>query len=178
MQIFRREKCLKQAKGVVSQLGFRLDSNKSQELIRLIYEICLRDNIPALKVIPPKVIKDPPQPTKESFNSLKSYLVKRRYSEVSKVGYLEDIYLPKTEFDRRNSVVGVKKSFRPKRIFIEKNALDFPLTKSIVSKFKRVPVTIIPSLKRYLRSHKKFSIRDYNQRQNSFFLVKIYAKLF
>jgi len=172
MQIHTREKCLKETRRFVSKLGFHPESNKSQELIRLIYEICLRDDIPASGVIPRKLIKDSAQPTKELFTNLKLYLVKKRYPRFWESASLEDIYLPRADFNYRNSVVNKGKKFSPKRIFVEKNALNFPLTKLILSKFKKVPLTTISSLKQYLKSYRKFSIRDYNQRQDSLFLVK------
>jgi len=172
MQIHQREKCLRDSQEVISQLGFPIQSNKAKDLIRLVYEISIRDNISAFSVIPNEIISSLSVSRKDIFKKIKNYLIQKRFPEFSKEGSLRDIYLPKIAFDPDFYVPKKEIIFSPHQIFVERQVVDSSITKNIIDNFKKARVKIIDSLPHYLRSRKRFTIRDYNQRHKTIFLIK------
>lgn len=174
MRFHTQAKRLKDAKALLESIPFRFGPNKKQELLRLFYEISKIKNTSPSKLLK-KAIKDNEfQDAKQAFIYLKEYFLKERFPKAYKDKGNFKFYLPKINIDERFVVSGNKpRRFYPKRIFIEEEAKDYSLTKSILLFFPLARKISIKRIKDYTEVHRRGSlIDDYNKRSENLFLIK------
>jgi spore photoproduct lyase len=174
MRLYSEYQRLEDTKRALQDIRISLGPNKKQELIRLIYETSKRDCvIPSLLL--KEAVGDNLLSPRKSFASIKDYLLRKRFSVACKDKKDHRFHFPKLILDAEYSVSKKKLStFYPERIFIEKDAGDFSITKSILKRLPRSKHIKINSLKGYIKENneRKNQIRDYNERTKNLFLVK------
>ena len=138
--------------------------NKSREIARLLFEISKRD-----RLNPEKLLGD--IDLDGNFDHLKAYLLKRRYPYSHSTGEFMLPYLPEARIVPEYEARPLKKKFYPRKIFIEKAAVDSVLAKRAKRHFPRAQKTEISSLKDLLSSSPRFSTRDYNKRRDTLYIV-------
>lgn len=138
--------------------------NKQREITRLIYEISQRENT-SLK----DVIHDITQ-WSHCFEGIKDYLMKRRFPNWTVSGEELKPYLPKLSLSPQDEVKINRFKISPKNIYVEKKAEKSLLASRLKKVFPYAKFKTISSFKEYIKK-KRFSIKDYNKRQDNFFLV-------
>ena len=173
MRLYQEQSRLRDAQRALQRTNFCFGPNKKQELLRLIYEISRRDNIPA-QIILKKALEDNSfQSTKHVFAYLKDYFLKKRFPETYEHKKNFDVYLPKINLNSRYAVLKKEQgAYSPKAIFIEREIKDYGLTKSILTKFPHAQRILISRLKDYIKSNQSSSpISNYNLRTRNLFLI-------
>ncbi|MCM8801604.1 MAG: hypothetical protein NC912_06400 [Candidatus Omnitrophica bacterium] len=171
LDIFNKEFArFKKINNLVNNYFASFGVNKKQELIRLIFEISKKEEIPPLKLI-----KELPQ---VSFDCLKDYLIKRRFPIASLENQTQRVYLPKIRLNKDSLFKLDKKDFYPKTIIIEKDAYTSSLTQRFIKAFPKAKRILIESLKSYLRCRLPFTIKDYNRRKDVIFIINEKADFF
>jgi spore photoproduct lyase len=140
--------------------------NKSREVIRLLYEISKREMLPVHKIV------NSQNDNGMNFNDLKKTLLKRRYPKTFDQSELANLRLPELNIIKKNCMkIKNKFHYQPKRIFIEKGACGFEVTRKLRKCFPESQVKIIESYSDMLKG-KRLGIRDYNKRKEDLFIVK------
>ncbi len=101
--------------------------NKLRELVRLVYEIAKRENVPPQAIIAPS--------KNQTFESVKNALLKRRYPVNFKTANKNQFYLPKLELDEKLRADLTPRPFAPETIYIETSAKDSPLASRVRAAF-------------------------------------------
>ena len=101
--------------------------NKLRELTRLVYEIAKRENLPPQQILTPS--------KNDTFESVKTALLKRRYPVNFKTANKNQFYLPKLEFDEKLHANLTPRPFEPKTVYIETSVKDLPLTARVRAAF-------------------------------------------
>lgn len=132
--------------------------NKKNELVRLIFEILKKYDITITQFLNLPAIKDYINKKRFRFQDIKKILLELRYPITSKNDDLKDyiVYLPpikNSDIKKRYFYSG---RFRPVSIYIEKEAMNYPLTEKILSRFDYIEPQIIDSLKDFKRSWKDY----------------------
>lgn len=157
---------LKDVQDFVSTRFVHFGINKQQEIIRLIYEIAKREQCCFDDVIPEKLKNE------RSFPALKRYLLKRRFPNFSPQERESFHLLSKLKLDPDARVnVYPTLDINPKTFYIEKAVQESSLVQRLKKKFPRTNCVLIPSYKEYI-ADKKYSLADYNNRLDQFFIVR------
>ena len=141
--------------------------NKKNEIARLLYEILKKYNITL-----EQFLKDYKLPEKINFNELKEFLIKIRYPLSYNKIEKNQIYLPQLKISNEENSYKIINEYKPERIFIEKEALNYELTERIVSKFPGAETIIIDKIKNF-----KKNSNDYIStlgKENIFLIVEKY----
>ncbi|MDP8214362.1 MAG: hypothetical protein RAO92_04615 [Candidatus Euphemobacter frigidus] len=164
MRVYKREtERLKRAENLIGEKFPRFGVNKNREIVRLIYEISKREDIPSEAVLP----ADCPL----AFGRLKEYLLKRRFPESSAGSGSLRSYLPGFSLDLENCLQPRPGPFRPRRIFVEESARNSDLAGAFRAAFPRAEYSEIPTLKHFLAGRKYGGIPEYNKRTETAFIV-------
>jgi len=140
--------------------------NKKRELIRLFYEIAKRERRPFRKLF-----QEVPIDYKR-YSELKNYLMKRRFPSISAAERRKNIILPDLDLDPGCRVT-IKKALPQtyKNFYIEKSVSKSDLVKRIKGKFPKAKYQEIATYKDFV-SQKPYTLKDYNDRTDSIFIVK------
>lgn len=141
----------------------RFGINKTREITRLIYEIVKRENIPFRTVL--RGLKD------KDFAAIKEILLKRRFPDSYTKEYPARFYLPKLAINPENKLKLDRPALYPKNIYIEDTLKHSYMVSRLKELFPAANFKQINSLKDYFKC-KDFSLKDYNRRQDNFFIVK------
>lgn len=165
MRFYENEfKRLKDAqKTLASFSSLPLGVNKRQELIRLFYEISRREGVPPLSIA--RSLDG------EDYKTLKRTLLMRRFPESSDSSQDTKPFLPSIKLSKDFCADTKCRAFYPKKIFVEEKASHSFLTRKFKAAFPKARFCVIPSLKEFLKSHKRAGIRDYNRRRDTVFIV-------
>ena len=101
--------------------------NKLRELVRLVYEISKRENVPPQQILIPS--------KNDTFESVKTALLKRRYPVNFKTADRNQFYLPKLEPDENLQADLTPRPFYPKTVYIETSVKDSPLAARVRAAF-------------------------------------------
>ncbi|MFC1645583.1 radical SAM protein [Candidatus Omnitrophota bacterium] len=174
MRLYKESKRLKDTQVALRSTHLHFGPNKKQELIRLIYETSKINNISPRGLLRNALSNNNFQNTKQAFANLKGYFLEKRFPTAYRDEENFNSYLPKISLNSRYSVLKRDRySFYPKKIFIEKDAKDYTLAKSIVNKFPKAKIVNIGSFKDHTKSiDNKTAINNYNERTKNLFLVK------
>lgn len=93
--------------------------NKLRELVRLVYEISKREKVPVQSVLAPG--------GKQTFETTKNNLLKRRYPVNFKTASKNQFYLPKLELDPACRADITPRPFYPKTVYIEESVKNSEL---------------------------------------------------
>lgn len=93
--------------------------NKLRELVRLVYEISKRENVPPQQILIPS--------KNDTFESVKTALLKRRYPVNFKTADRNQFYLPKLELNEKLRADLMPRPFYPKTVYIETSVKNSPL---------------------------------------------------
>jgi spore photoproduct lyase len=137
--------------------------NKKQEITRLCYEISKSQNTNVSSVL---------RPLDRDYHRLKEWLLRLRYPWSYALVSPRSFYLPKIEFKKTWFANLKKQKFYPTTIFLEKPVYDSFLAVRFRKLFPRARFIRIASLKDYCRRHRRFTIEDYNRRQQTVFIIK------
>jgi spore photoproduct lyase len=137
--------------------------NKKREISRLIYEIAKRQNFCFSSVLKDLRARD--------FSSIKEILLQRRYLNSYREGKDNRFYLPKLKINPENKVKIKKLALYPRNIYFEEAVRESAIVYRLKELFPAAHFKRISSLKDYLKC-RTFSLKDYNQRQDNFFIVK------
>lgn len=179
MRIYPPAKRLEDAKNALQAVPFRFGLNKEQELVRLLFEVSRRENIPPSRLMQEATGGDGVRANQRSFSFFKEYLLSRRYPHSFTKKNSSHFYLPKINFDNR-CIVRQKRplAFYPETIFIEQDAQQYPFTETIVKQFPRAKKISITTVKCYRESQKRTAaqagakMHAYNERAKTLFLIK------
>jgi spore photoproduct lyase len=138
-------------------------TNKSREILRLLYEISQTEKEQINVIVDTLTTKD--------YESTKKVLLKRRYPKTFEKVPLRSFYLPKYEVSKDFKVVITNKPFYPTNIYYESQAMQSNLFENIRILFPNSRYNEIESLKSFVKDN-SFSLKDYNNRCNNLFLVK------
>ena len=111
----------------IKQLLPQAGPNKLRELVRLIYEIAKRENLPPQQILPPTA--------KLTFEAAKKTLLKRRYPVNFAVASKNRFYLPKLELDEARKADLTPRPFYPKTVYIETSVADSELAGRVRTAF-------------------------------------------
>ena len=109
--------------GLLPKLGI----NKQRELVRLVYEIAKREDVPLAEILPFE--------KNLNFESAKKRLLARRYPVNFKTARKDQFYLPKLELDSTQEADLTPRPFSPKTIYIETSVKDTPLAQRVRAAF-------------------------------------------
>ncbi|MBI4651046.1 hypothetical protein HY745_07155, partial [Candidatus Desantisbacteria bacterium] len=137
--------------------------SKKNEITRLIYEISKRENIPSHEIIHNQEGK--------RFSIIKSDLLRKRYPYAFIHEKAPKFYMPKLEIIPENKLKINNNFFCPQEIYIEEGIENNYLISRFKNLFPEAQFSYISSLKNYLKN-KSFTIKDYNDRRNKFFIIK------
>ncbi|MDR0485614.1 MAG: hypothetical protein LBH29_02680 [Elusimicrobiota bacterium] len=140
-----------------------LSLNKKREIQRLIFEISKIKNIDPVSFLNSIKNKD--------FHSLKQNLLSQRYPSTFNKADLKSFYLPQYDIDPSLKADTKGVSFYPKTIYYEKDAASTLVFENVIKAFPNSCRIEIESLKDFVKN-KVFSIKDYNERRGSLFLIK------
>ena len=115
-------------KTILPQVGI----NKLRELTRLVYEISKRENKSPQEILVPS--------KNDTFESVKTALLKRRYPANFKSAERKQFYLPKLEMDENSQADLTPRPFYPQTIYIETSVQDTPLAARARSAFPNATV--------------------------------------
>ena len=101
--------------------------NKLRELTRLVYEIAKREKISPQQILIPS--------KNDTFESVKTALLKRRYPVNFKTANKNQFYLPKLESDEKLCANLTPRPFYPKTVFIETSVKNSPLAARVRAAF-------------------------------------------
>ena len=101
--------------------------NKLRELTRLVYEIAKRENLPPQQILIPS--------KNDTFESVKTALLKRRYPVNFKTADKKQFYLPKLEMNKDLTADLTPHPFAPKTIYIESSVKNSPLVSRVRKAF-------------------------------------------
>ncbi len=156
----------------VGEIDFRVEEkfnslgvNKKREVVRLLYEIVKRDCSSF-----DEVLKDLPNETC-SFENLKKYLIQKRYPNVCRQNNCEIVDLPALRINPLFKVNVGNFKIQPKYFYIEKHIETFPLVQRIKDKFSDSKFEVIKDYKAHI-NNKEYTLSNYNQRGDHFFLIK------
>lgn len=110
-------------KSVLPQVGV----NKLRELVRLVYEIAKRENLPPQQVLVPA--------KNQTFESVKAALLKRRYPVNFKTARKSQFYLPKLELAENLRADLTVRPFAPKTVYVETSVKNSPLVERARTSF-------------------------------------------
>ncbi|MCX7927708.1 MAG: hypothetical protein N2606_06205 [Candidatus Omnitrophica bacterium] len=144
--------------------------NKKQEIIRLVYEICKRENLK-----PQTVLKDLPV---GEFHALKDYLVCRRFPIAYAHNQTRTLHLPKLKLDKSKIFAASSKDFYPRKIIVEKRVRDSVLTKKFTSYFPDAKLKEIDTLKSFIKKYRCLKAFDYNHRTDTVIIIHQPADFF
>ena len=157
---------------VDKRIPVKLGVNKRNEIIRLVYEISMTDGGFPSQIINdamPEVVTDDIKG--ELFHYIKRKLSELRYPSAGKK--LKPRIMPvkidlsHEEAKKWDSVL------LPKKIFIEKEAEHYKLTKTFIEKFQNVPVEVVENIAEVVKRFKGVDpVTLFNQRRDYIFLVK------
>ena len=137
--------------------------NKKQELSRLVYEISKREKVPPQKILN--------SISSNNFETVKKWLLKRRFPYSFSSEKMVKPYLPKIELDPARAFDAGKSEFNPKKIFVEKSEASSSLKNSFKLAFPKAKLIEIESLKKFIRDNKKSGPSDYNKRRDMVFIT-------
>ncbi len=140
--------------------------NKKNELARLLFEICKKNNISLNKILENRDIKKYIKDKEYNFKKIKNILIKLRYNENISI---DNIYLPPLKFYNSRRVYKFNGSLSPEKIYVEREALNYNLTDKILKKFPEKEIIIIDKVKELKRNWKEY-IETIGK--NELFLVK------
>ncbi|MCX5687895.1 MAG: hypothetical protein NTV71_04595 [Candidatus Omnitrophica bacterium] len=137
--------------------------NKIQEISRFVYEISKRE-----KILPEKILNNI---SSNNFEAVKKELLKKRFPYV--FAHNEEIkpYLPKLKLDSTLSFDINNSEFNPKKILIEKLAINSCLAKRFRTFFSKAKFTEIVSLKSFIKDNRNSGIANYNKRRDMVFIT-------
>jgi len=138
-----------------------LGINKKREIKRLLFEIEKRDKLKIENIIDEKI---------NSFEQLKTLLLKKRYPLTSKSHKKVNFYLPALEISKELQLRPKKIKYSPKNIYIEKKSLRSELAERIEKLFPSAKILTIENIRNYSKEH-KYILKDYSQRQKNLFII-------
>ncbi|MBU2530292.1 MAG: hypothetical protein KKD35_04550, partial [Elusimicrobia bacterium] len=138
-----------------------LGINKKREIKRLLFEIEKRDKLKIENIIDEKI---------NSFEQLKTLLLKKRYPLTSKSHKKVNFYLPALEISKELQLRPKKIKYSPKNIYIEKKSLKSELAERIEKLFPSAKILTIENIRNYSKEH-KYILKDYSQRQKNLFII-------
>ena len=97
----------------------RVGTNKLRELVRLVYEISKRENLPPQEILIPS--------KNDTFESVKTTLLKRRYPVNFKIANRNQFYLPKLDLNENLQADLTPRAFYPKTVYVESSVKNSPL---------------------------------------------------
>lgn len=165
MQVHQREaERLRRVQSLVGSSFPRFGVNKQREIIRLLYEIAKREDIPAEEILRGlETIK---------FARLKDFLLQRRFPRAYPRYTSSRFYLPRLRLDPENAFQLSDGDYQPVRIYVEEVVSRSSLVERFQKAFPRTPISTISTLKDFISGQERFRIADYNRRGESVFLVK------
>ena len=101
--------------------------NKLRELVRLVYEISKRENLPPQQILAPS--------ENITFESVKNDLLKRRYPVNFKTARKNQFYLPKLELAENLRADLTVRPFAPKTVYVETSVRNSPLVERARTSF-------------------------------------------
>ena len=114
---------LNEVETYLSGLLPRVGVNKRRELVRLLYEICKRDNLPLAEILPAQ--------KNLNFETAKNRLLRLRYPVNFKTARKDQFYLPKLELDPSLQADLTPSPFYPKTVYVETSVQDTPLAQRV-----------------------------------------------
>ncbi len=135
----------------------KLGPNKQRELLRLIFEICKRGNLPPDDVLPLKYTNN--------FEQAKTYLLKKRYPKTYGKTGAANFYLPKLDLDFLPQADISKRGFEPENIFVEEDVSESKLALRARALFPKAKITII-------KPKEQAGSADYSGRKNNLVIIK------
>ncbi len=151
---------------IEEKLYLKKGLNKKNEIARLIFEILKREKISIDDLLHKQDLKNYINQKKYNFKLLKKILVDIRYPEYKPKE--NEIFLPKLEEPIKREYF-YSGTFKPKKIYIEKEAEQYKLTKKILSGFPNTEKIFINKIKDIKRNWKDY-IRTIGK--DELFLVK------
>lgn len=143
-----------------------LGQNKRQEVARLLYEIARKEKVGLSEIVSQA-------PTEErNYTELKRYLLKRRFPQYTDIEDNLKHFIPKLDINP-SLRVPIKDSVDlvPKHFIIEESVRETPMVQRLLKKFPQARFEYITRYKEY-KGKKRFTIGDYNQRLQKYFIIK------
>jgi len=137
--------------------------NKIQEISRLVYELSKIEKTSTEKILNNISSND--------FETVKKELLKKRFPYASSHNEKIKPYLPKLKLDPALSFDVNNSEFNPKKIFIEKLAINSCLAKRFREVFPKAEFTEIASLKSFIKDNKSSGMANYNKRRGRVFIT-------
>ncbi|MDD5005244.1 MAG: hypothetical protein PHS93_01910 [Candidatus Omnitrophica bacterium] len=174
MRFYQETKRLEDVQSAIKETRLHFGPNKLQELIRLVYEVSRRDNIPPRILLKQATKNTKTEDTRQAFVYLRDYFLKKRFSIAYGNSGNFKCYLPKVSLDKK-AVVSKENlgNFYPENIFVEQDVKDYSLTKRMLKSFSSARHIVINYIGDYVKSQKnKTPIINYNSRAKNLFLIK------
>lgn len=143
----------------------RLGVNKEREVSRLLFEISKRDNCHFSEIISGY------DGNREQFDSLKAYLLKKRFPNTTQVNSYARFSLPEVSIKEGHAIEIKKKPFTLKNVFVEREVAGSELAARLKVKYPKANFELIDSYSAYTKAN-TYGIGEYNRRMDSFFLIK------
>ncbi len=147
----------------------RLGVNKSAQIIRLLYEITKRDRVDFRTLLPDIKSEEASLP---DFKTIKAALIQRRFPTQDRKTITNRMRFKKLQIDPEEKADTIQPfAFSPQTLVIEDAAQNTPLAVKVIAQFPYAKIKNIPRWKDYVQKN-PFSVRTYNQRRQTLFLIK------
>ncbi len=156
---------IKELNNIVATSFAHFGETKQIQIARLLYEITKRDGFKARDII------DQMPTSGLNFHDVKKALVSRRYPTLSKVYPAKDFYLGKVDIDPDLKADVSKRTLSPANIYIEKEVETSDLAKRVKQHFPQAKTHVIDQYNQFIQN-KSYSIKDYNNRLDHFYIVR------
>ncbi|MFQ5680871.1 MAG: radical SAM protein [Candidatus Omnitrophota bacterium] len=156
---------LKPLKRLIQRRFPAFGRNKKQEIIRLVYEICRREDI-----TPADVLGN----MRGDFGQVKARLIQRRYPlACAETNTPLAPYLPTLGPDPRKAFRAKgEKRFYPRRIFVETAVSRCRIAANVRNAFPQAKLSEIKSIREYRKTQRQADIISYNCRRKTLFLIR------
>ena len=143
--------------------GFGL--NKRNEVVRLLYEVSRRDGVSVDGILDErmKLVKD--------FEQVKAHLLSKRYPSLTAEELARLPPLTAVSLLEEDRVRASGSCCAPREVFYEKDVAGSAFLKEFRKRLPEAQFSEIPSYREYVKDH-PFSIREYNRRADTFFVVR------
>ncbi|HEO63782.1 MAG TPA: hypothetical protein ENN78_00755 [Candidatus Omnitrophica bacterium] len=169
MPVYQSEyKRIKDSKTLIDRSFPEFGRNKKQEASRLIFEISKREGILPKDVLKGLLVNG----EWLDFSHLKTALFKRRFPYAWQHKLTLKPYLPELNEDKKDVLFIDETDVFPKNVYVEEEAASFEFVKRLKYLCKTAKFHKIPSLSGYIKENAPFSLKDYNERRNNFFIFK------
>jgi len=138
---------LKEAEFYRKEFGGKFGLNQKEEIVRLLYEVARRENLKLAEVYKKFETYISAEKLPLTYKNFKTFLMAYRYPSLKPEERSRVLLTRLQSASEKKYSVKNTCDFVPQKIYIEKNAQNYPLTKKILTQFPNTPFEVVKSSK-------------------------------